>query len=346
MALIKCNECDGSVSTNASKCPHCGNPSKFFSVKSRELGKSTQSLAHSINDQKISSSKIKIIDSLTKFWGLNRIEHSQWKSELLFWLSLVGILASLIIFSSKLFEKPDELKKLDRIKELAESSDSPPKTFLKKVDPLEEFQQIKIRQFNEAKQLMLSGVPRSKEKILQDIQELRNCLKDFNSDLGIFLELELQGREYMADVTFRNGVTKSKFVKSYQNQDIIDLNKLEREELLNLAKERLELCKELLAETIHVARWLKDKIETLRLNIPKSHHDRIIKTEEIMRSNISAEEDYLISIVNIQNFLLTAFFKIENGQIFFYDDPSLDTFNLLSTEHNSAAQNYLAASPL
>ena len=30
MTVINCNECGGLVSTNAPRCPHCGNPKEYF----------------------------------------------------------------------------------------------------------------------------------------------------------------------------------------------------------------------------------------------------------------------------------------------------------------------------
>lgn len=36
MALIKCPECGQQISDKADKCPHCGLPSAYFSVKKQD----------------------------------------------------------------------------------------------------------------------------------------------------------------------------------------------------------------------------------------------------------------------------------------------------------------------
>ena len=39
MALIKCPECQNSISDKAAKCPHCGLPAEYFDTQSADSNK-------------------------------------------------------------------------------------------------------------------------------------------------------------------------------------------------------------------------------------------------------------------------------------------------------------------
>ena len=39
MALIKCPECQNSISDKAAKCPHCGLPAEYFGAQSADSNK-------------------------------------------------------------------------------------------------------------------------------------------------------------------------------------------------------------------------------------------------------------------------------------------------------------------
>ena len=199
---------------------------------------------------------------------------------------------------------------------------------------------IKLKHFNNAKYLFDKGIPRSKASLIQEIEELRSCVKDFDPDQGKLLELELAGREYMLGVTYQKGVLVAKFIKNYGSKNLILLNQKERIELIDLVDERLKVSRKILADTILVSNKVKSKIEELRLDTPSFVFGKIDNTVNATRKHNERESMYLLSLRQLQNFLLSARYTIEDGQIFFYDDSSMNRYDQLASAHDTALDRY------
>ena len=69
MALLKCSECNGSVSSNANHCPHCGNPISHVkkSVKVPSVPPKQKAVPVEVFDQ---SKKDTVMEKLIKKWDL------------------------------------------------------------------------------------------------------------------------------------------------------------------------------------------------------------------------------------------------------------------------------------
>ena len=342
MALVNCNECGAKVSTNADKCPHCGNP-QFF-LKQEPVDHSSYptpqkpSTSSSLNNE----GKERIVNSLINFWGLEISDKSQWKSGLIFWSSALLLIFLLFYFASNSFEKITERADFGENKQSQPRSnkgwDSTP------VDPRIKLNQIKLKHFKTAKSHMEKGLVTSKAILVQEIEELRECVKDFDSDLGKFYELELKGREYMIDVSYERRQLLAKFHKDYIN-DIVILSKRSRRELIGLIDERLENSKEVLRYTKHVSSWIKKSVMELKLKIPSSELEKLDKTVKIQTEQNYNESKFLFSLKELQAYLLRVDYTIEDGQILFYEDATLERFNQLGLVYDNALEKYMSSSP-
>ena len=213
-------------------------------------------------------------------------------------------------------------------------------------DPREKINKIKLKHLNNSMHLLEKGIARTKANIMQEIEELRAFIKDFDPDQGKLLEFELAGREYMLGATYQKGVVVAKFIKNYGNKDLILLNQKERKELIDLVDERLMVSSKILRETILVSNWVKSKIEELRLDVPSFVFVKLRNSVTAQRKHNESESKYLLSLRQLQNFLLSARYTIEDKQLFFYDDSSINRYNQLNIAHDTALDQYSSFWPL
>ena len=318
--------------------------------KQQSVTKDTVAKSSGRDDQKssVSSSlskegKERIVNLLIKYWGLKISEKSQWKSGLIFWSSTLLFIFLLIYFATHFFDRIAERKDFDKNRQSqsisTKGSDSSP------IDPRTIFNQIKLKHFKKAKSNMQNGLVTSKAILVQEIEELRECLKAFDSDLGKFYEFELKGREYMIDVSYQRRQIIAKFHKDYSN-DIVTLSKSSRRELIGLVDEWLENSKEALRNTIHVSKWIDKSVKELKLKIPFSELEKIGKTVQIVKDQNRIEANFLLSLKELQYYLLEADYKIDNGQVIFFEDATLERFNQLAIEYDAALEKYVNSSPL
>jgi hypothetical protein len=191
---------------------------------------------------------------------------------------------------------------------------------------------------------MEKGLVTSKAILIQEIKELRDCVKGFDSDIGQFYELNLKGREYMIDVSYQRRQLLAKFKKNYFN-DIVFLTKSSRKELIGLIDERLENSKEVLRYTKHVSSWIKKSVKELKLKIPSSELEKLDKTVKIQTEQNYNESNFLFSLKELQAYLLRVDYTIEDGQILFYEDATLERFNQLGLVYDTALEKYMSSSP-
>jgi hypothetical protein len=145
MALVNCNECGAKVSTNADKCPHCGNPQFFLKQEPVDNSSYPTPQKPSTSSSLHNEGKERIVNSLINFWGLEISDKSQWKSGLIFWSSALLLIFLLFYFAIHSFDKITDRKDFDQNRQSqlisTQGKDSSP------IDPRIKFDQIKLKHF-------------------------------------------------------------------------------------------------------------------------------------------------------------------------------------------------------
>lgn len=338
MALLNCNECNGSVSSNANHCPHCGNPISHVknSVKDPSLNSEKRAAPSEAFDQ---TKKDIIIEKLIKNWGFEVALKSQWKSEFIFWFILIIFFILTALFASSFFES------------LAVVDEQNQGTYSNNLDEISteeldvaEINRIKKRHTQEAQYRILNGIHTSKEILAQNIKEMRDCIKHSNSDRAQFLHIGLKAREYLIDVTYKNGLSKTAFHQIVKD-DIVILSKNERIELLELIREREKDSYDHLRQLKHVNKWIIGQVNERKLDVPSYEIDELISLEKFFENQFKLESVYLESLSSLQKFMMFANYDVEDGQVLFYKGDELSDFQRLAAIHDNAMEAYGSLTP-
>jgi hypothetical protein len=345
MALISCSECGGQLSTNASSCPHCGNPNdslggsgqnQISQESKSEIVEPLQFSKPETGFQNVRSvDKQKVEESIIHYWGLREATKSNGKGAKVFWLIGGVILLVLTFFITRNFDKSSR----------NETSSKNGRSSSPTIQSSEEkLQKIKAKHWSESVDALSNGIPISKDTLKRHIEELRSAIGHLPKDQKRFQEMNLAGREYMIEVSYRNGVSKVK-MGDLVNKDPLRLSKTERSMLYQVVDEKLKVSNEMLTKTLKVTDWIKGLVAKEKLSIPNAEMRLLDLTLNNTRRINRLELEYCTSIIKLQRFLEMTFHEFEDGNIVFFTDEAVDEFNSLALNHGTAMKRYISFKP-
>lgn len=274
----------------------------------------------------VSGQKNEILSSVISYWGFKRADKSKFGASLIFWVLFTILFAGLCFLAMRHF---DDI--IDSQKSNNEKDDS----------GIQKLTAIQTRHMQEALRDYQGSSPPTRKVIEDRIQELRNNLHLLPDGEREFMNLQLDIRTQMVDLTLRNGLLKF----SLRDVNLLQPELLSQSQLnksISLLEQSIKVNEEIVNYNKIIKEWILNKTNELNIKVSNATKDK--STNTIKYQNVLFESNIRLykEILELHNFmkLESAHFRIENELIVFESETKLRIYNVIVNKVNTSLNKH------